>query len=61
MRAPRPITVPVQLPPDLADALDRWIALQPTAVTRPDAIRAMVAAALEIMSSDLLVGSEEVE
>jgi hypothetical protein len=40
--------VGVRLPPlDLA-ALDRWIARQPEPMTRPEALRAMMATVLEI-------------
>jgi hypothetical protein len=35
-------------PPDLA-TLDAWIAKQPKSVSRPEAIRAMMRAALELM------------
>jgi len=41
----------VRLQPDQLAKLDAWIAAQPKPVSRPEAIRAMVAAALEIMDS----------
>lgn len=40
--------VMVRMPPDLLALLDAWIAAQPKPVSRPEAIRAMVAAALQI-------------
>lgn len=42
------VPVNVRLPPDLLAKLDDWIASQPTPPTRAEAIRAMVAAALEV-------------
>jgi hypothetical protein len=39
----------VRLQPDQLAALDAWIAGQPKPVSRPEAIRAMVAAALVLM------------
>jgi len=39
----------VRFQPDQLAKLDAWIAAQPQPVSRPEAIRAMVAAALEIM------------
>jgi len=41
--------VMVRFQPDQLAKLDAWIAAQPQPVSRPEAIRAMVAAALEIM------------
>jgi hypothetical protein len=39
----------VRLQPDQLGVLDAWIAKQPKPVSRPEAIRAMVAAALLLM------------
>ena len=41
--------VNVRMEREMLDRLDAWIAAQPKPVSRPEAIRAMVAAALEIM------------
>jgi hypothetical protein len=38
----------VRLQPDQLSALDAWIAKQPGAITRPEAIRAFVAAGLHL-------------
>jgi hypothetical protein len=43
------IQVPLQ--PDLLAKLDAWIAAQPTPVSRPEAIRAIVAAGLQILTT----------
>jgi hypothetical protein len=48
-RPAEPITVKVELDADLAATLDDWIAAQPKAVGRSEAIRAMVAASLALM------------
>lgn len=49
-RGPKPtgkgLNVGVRLQPDQLAALDAWIAKQPEPVSRPEAIRAMVAAAV---------------
>lgn len=47
--APRPPTTPVmvRLQPDQLAALDAWISAQPDSLTRPEAIRRIVAATLE--------------
>jgi hypothetical protein len=39
----------VRLPPQQLAALDAWIADQPKPISRPEAIRAMVSASLELM------------
>jgi hypothetical protein len=49
-RAPGPFYVSAPLDEAQLAALDAWIAAQPKPVSRPEAIRAMVAAALEIMA-----------
>jgi hypothetical protein len=46
---PGPVKVLVPLGADLADSLDAWIANQPKPVSRPEAIRAMVEAAMSLM------------
>jgi hypothetical protein len=38
--------VTVRIPPDLLARLDAWIAAQPKPVSRPEAIRAIVAATI---------------
>ena len=42
--------VMVRMPPDLLTQLDTWIAAQPKPVSRPEAIRAMVMAALHVLA-----------
>jgi hypothetical protein len=42
-------TIGVRMLPNQLAQLDAWIAVQPKPVSRPEAIRAMVAAALEGM------------
>ncbi len=44
--------VTVRISPGQLAALDAWIAKQPKPVSRPEAIRAMVAASLELMGAD---------
>jgi hypothetical protein len=39
----------VRMPPEELVALDTWIASQPQQVSRPEAIRAMVRATLELI------------
>lgn len=39
-------------PQELVEALDTWIAQQPKPMSRPDAIRAFVAAGLHLMKDD---------
>jgi hypothetical protein len=42
----------VRIPPDQLAALDAWIAKQPKSISRPEAIRAFVAAGLHLMGED---------
>jgi hypothetical protein len=44
--------VTVRIPPDLLARLDAWIAAQPNPVSRPEAIRAIVAAGLHILATE---------
>ena len=41
--------VNIDMPAEMLDNLDAWIAQQPKPVTRPEAVRTLVAAALRIM------------
>lgn len=45
-------TIGVRMLPAQLAALDAWIAKQPKRVSRPEAIRAMVTASLEIMGDE---------
>jgi metal-responsive CopG/Arc/MetJ family transcriptional regulator len=51
------VLVTVALDRDLADELDAWIAARPSPIDRSEAIRAMVAAALDVMGRDPSNGS----
>jgi hypothetical protein len=45
-------TIGVRMMPDQLATLDAWIAKQPKPITRPEAIRAFVAAGLAMMGVD---------
>jgi hypothetical protein len=56
-RGPKPtgkgLNIGVRLQPDQLAALDAWIASQPKPISRPEAIRAILAAGLVVMGGAL--------